>query len=60
VSALFNERLQNVQVIRGAEVFPKTACPLARKPFSSAQLLNRASRIMVNTLASTGPIVIPL
>jgi hypothetical protein len=25
VNALFNERSQNVQVIRGAEIFPKTS-----------------------------------
>jgi hypothetical protein len=40
--------------------FLKPTCPLARKPLSFAQLLNYASRIMANTLASIKPIVIPL
>jgi hypothetical protein len=40
--------------------FLKPACPLARRPFSSAQLFNYAFRIMANTLASTRPIMIPL
>ncbi len=40
--------------------FLKPACPLACRPLSSTQLLNRASRIMANTLANTGPTVIPL
>jgi hypothetical protein len=39
--------------------FLKPTCPLARRPLSSAQLFNRAYKIMENTLASTGPIVIP-
>jgi len=40
--------------------FLKPAYPLARKPLSSAQLLNHASRIMANTLTNIRPIVIPL
>jgi hypothetical protein len=40
--------------------FLKPACPLARRPLSFAHLLNRASRIMANTLTSTRPNVIPL
>jgi hypothetical protein len=40
--------------------FLKPAYPLACRPLSYALLLNRASKIMANTLVSTRPTMIPL
>jgi hypothetical protein len=51
-------KMYKLSVVRKS--FLKPAYPLARRPLYSAQLLNRASRILANTLTNTGPTVIPL